>query len=173
MTTVAFKDGIMAADSRFTMESEAGGARVGRCEKLYRKWVGAGRKRHEVIIGTSGESSPALIFVDWYGSDKEPPKILSEMAASFDVMLYSKYGLFSVDGYCRPEKLLDRFWAVGSGSKAALGAMHAGASAREAVAIACRIDPFSAPPVTWMTLDQGTKHAPLGGGAASRPKSAR
>lgn len=148
MTTITFRDGIMAADSRCTYDTEAGGTRLMRCEKVYRKWVGTGRKKHEVLLGTAGETSPALLYVDWYGSTSPPPQQLIDGNADFDILLYSKHGLFLVDAYCRPEKVLERFWAVGSGAKAALGAMHMGADAKRACAIACKIDPFSAPPIT-------------------------
>ena len=156
MTTNVYRDGIMAADSRETIETEAGGSRLRSCEKLVRKWVGTKRNRHEVIMGFFGESSPALLFMDWYGTGKPPPQFLADMNADFGVLILSKHGLFEADAYCRPEKVIEKFWACGSGTKAALGAMHAGASARQACAIACRIDPYSAPPITFMSL-RGTK----------------
>jgi ATP-dependent protease HslVU (ClpYQ) peptidase subunit len=153
VTTICYRDGIIAADSRSTYEGEYSGTRVARCEKLYRKYIGKKGRRHEVIIGVSGESSPALVFLDWYdGTTKPIPDPLKDMDADFCALIYSKYGLFEVDAYCRPERVLEEFWAVGSGSKAALGAMHAGCTARQAVAIACKIDPYSAPPITFMSL---------------------
>jgi hypothetical protein len=152
LTTIVFRDGILAADSRATIQTEAGGSRVFRCEKLYRKTIGTGRKRHEVILGLAGESTPALLFVDWYGSDKPPPQVFADMVSDFSVLIYSKHGLFEADAYCRPERVIEKFWAIGSGAKAALGAMHAGADARKACSIACRIDPYSAPPIVTMAL---------------------
>ena len=43
-------------------------------------------------------------------------------------------------------------YACGTGSKAALGAMMAGASARQAVEIACKLDPNSGPPIKTLKI---------------------
>lgn len=144
----------MAADSRATIETEAGGARLFRCEKLYRKKIKVGKRIEEHILGFAGESSPALLYLDWYGTGKPPPEVFADMVSDFSVLILSKHGLFDVDAYCRPEKVLEKFWAIGSGAKAALGAMHAGATARQACAIACKIDPYSGLPITHMTLSK-------------------
>lgn len=148
MTTVAWREGVFAADSRATYESEAGGARVRNCQKVYRKVIGVGRRKREVLIAVSGDVSPALIFVEWYGSGKPYPQILADIDSDFTCLVYSKRGLFEYDAYCQAEEVKEKFWAIGSGAKAALGAMHAGADAWRAVNIACKIDPYTAPPVT-------------------------
>lgn len=147
MTTIAYRDGVMAADSRFTEDSEAGGTRLGRCEKLYR--------REHAIVGLAGESAPGLVFLDWYDKGAaiaDRPELLVHGEADFSALVLRADGLYSYDKWCRGEKVLNKFWAIGSGAKAALGAMEHGASAAEAVKIACRIDPYSAPPVVQMTL---------------------
>ena len=142
----------MAADSRATIETEAGGARMFRCEKLYRKMVKVGKRTEEHILGVAGETSPALLYLDWYGTGKPVPEVFADMVSDFSVLILNKHGLFDVDAYCRPERVLEKFWAIGSGAKAALGAMHAGALARKACLIACKIDPYSAPPIVSMSL---------------------
>jgi hypothetical protein len=152
MTTIVYRDGIMAADSRFTIETEAGGSRMGKCEKLYRKFIKVGKHTEEHILGFAGESMPALLYLDWYGSGKEPPQIFADMVSDFSVLIFNKHGVFEADAYCRPERVLEKFWSIGSGAKAALGAMHMGATANQAVAIACKIDPYSGTPITWMRL---------------------
>jgi hypothetical protein len=144
VTTIAVRDGIMAADTRVTVDTEAGGSRLFKCEKLYRK---AGH-----IVGLSGESAPGLVFLDWYGSGKEPPELLVHGEGDFTALVMTPKGLYEFDKWCRGEEVLGRFHAIGSGAKAALGAMHMGASARKAVAVACKIDPYSAPPIKSMKL---------------------
>lgn len=47
----------------------------------------------------------------------------------------------------RPYKVHASFYAIGSGRRLAIGAMAAGASAKEAVEIACRFDTHSRGPV--------------------------
>jgi hypothetical protein len=143
----------MAADSCVSLETEAGGARKFKCEKLFRKTIGKGRSKKQVILALSGESSPGLLFLDWYGSGvKDPPSQLIDGDADFSALILTDDGLFEADAYCRPERIIEPFYAIGSGAKAALGAMHAGASARRAVEIACRIDPYSTPPIVTMRL---------------------
>ena len=154
MTVIAYRDGIMAADSRVSVSTEGGGDRIFKCEKLYRKTIKEKRRRKfDVIIGLAGESAPGLVFLDWYGSGKEPPSSLIDGDADFTGLLLRPDGLFEVDKYCRPEKIIQpKFYAVGSGAKAALGAMHMGANAATAVAVACKICPHCAPPVVTMRL---------------------
>ena len=56
MTTIAYKNGIVAADSRVTVECEAGGHRVFSSKKLFRKVVEFQGEVQEVILATAGES---------------------------------------------------------------------------------------------------------------------
>lgn len=150
MTTIAYKAGIIAADSRETYTTDAGGSTVNRCEKLFRKKVG----KRDVIIGTAGGSYASMIFVDWYGSGKPPPEVLLDLdlEEDFDVLILDHGKVFTCNHLCRPVEVIDPFCAVGSGRKAALAAMHCGRSAREAVRIACLIDPYSALPLTTMSV---------------------
>lgn len=146
MTTIVVVGNTMAADSRVTIETEAGGARTFKCQKIFRKKDG----RKDVLIGTAGESAPGLIFVDWFGSGKPRPGELIEGEADFTcLVLYRNGALFEYDRWCRGEKIMEPFYSVGSGAKAALGALHAMSvkDARRACAIACKIDPYSAPPI--------------------------
>jgi hypothetical protein len=154
MTTIAYRSGVIAADSRTTTHTEEGGSRVFRCEKLYRKFPG---HPDEVILGTAGETFSSLVFVDWYGTGKKRPSELIDGDADFTVLAFTRKGLFEYDKWCRGERILNSFYAVGSGAKAAMGAMHMGASAQKAVEIACRIDPFSAPPIVAWRLGKITK----------------
>jgi len=143
----------MAADSRATVEGDDGGTSVTKCSKLFRKKVG----KKEVIIGTAGETGPGLIFLDWYGSGKDAPLKLIDGDADFTCLVLTNEGLFEYDKWCRGEEVLDKFYAIGSGRKAAMGAMHAGAEAKHAVQIACLVDPFTAPPVVSMSLEHKTQ----------------
>lgn len=154
MTTIAYRDGVIAADTCVSISTEAGGARKFRTEKLFRKRVKVKGRFEEHILGTAGEASPSLVFVDWYGSGKPAPEIFADLGPDFTILIATPRGLFEADAYCRPERVFESFYAIGSGAKAALGAMHAGANARQAVAIACKIDPYSAPPITFMSLQR-------------------
>lgn len=150
MTTIAFREGIIAADSQYTYESEAGGNRKHPCPKLFRKTIKSGES---VIIATQGDGSAGLVFVDWYGSGKKPPVVISHNLPDFTCLVLRKGGLFEYDAYCRPYEITLPFYAIGSGANAALGAMHMGASAVQAVEIACQIDSYSMGPVVEMRLE--------------------
>lgn len=150
MTTICYRDGVMAADSRVTIDSEGGGARVFRCEKLYRVKTYNGKR---CLVGLAGGSFDGLAFLDWLVSKtSEPPQRLIDGDAAFTALVLNQHGLFEYDKWCRPERIIEPFYAVGSGAKAALGALHMGASARRAVAVACKIDPYTALPIVTMRL---------------------
>jgi hypothetical protein len=142
MTTIAFRDGILAADSRLTVDYGSG-ARKHTCRKLYRKRITEGKKSYDVVIATAGESSPGMVFYDWYGSGKPIPDMFLHIGGDFTCLVLTPKGLYEFDVYCRGELIEEEFYAVGSGSMAALAAMHCGKSALEAVRIAARIDPFT------------------------------
>jgi hypothetical protein len=142
MTTIAYRDGILAADSRLTVD-HGSGARKHTCKKLFRKRVTEGKKSFDVIIATAGESSPGMVFVDWYGSGKPVPELFLHLGGDFLCLVLRPDGLYEYDVYCRGEQIEEEFYAVGSGSMAALAAMHCGKSAVEAVRIAARIDSYT------------------------------
>jgi ATP-dependent protease HslVU (ClpYQ) peptidase subunit len=151
MTTIAYRNGTLAADSQVTYEGDASGHRKHRCEaKMFRKMLVTGE---EVIIATQGECEPAMLFVKWFdGSDKDAPEALTHNIPDFTCLVLRASGLWEYGPYCVGEKVAEEFYAVGSGCKAALGAMHMGASARRAVQIACEVDPYTMGPVHTMRL---------------------
>jgi hypothetical protein len=155
MTTIAYRDGILAADSRLTVD-HGGGSRKHTCRKLFRKRVGEGKKAHDVVIATAGESSPGMVFVDWYGSGKPVPDLFLHLGGDFLCLVLTPSGLFEYDVYCRGDLIEEEFYAVGSGSVAALAAMHCGKSAIEAVRVAARIDAFTGGRIVHETLNKET-----------------
>ena len=165
MTTIVFKGGEMASDSRVSVDSDAGVIRTYSAAKLFRKTIQPTKRKllaggavkqipdgdaYDVVIGLAGESTPGLVFLDWYGSGDPEPESIS--GADFTALILTPQGLFEADAYCRPEQVLDEFYAIGSGAAAAMGAMHHGATAQEAVEISCKIDIYSALPVQVMKL---------------------
>lgn len=152
MTTIAYRDGKIAADSLLTYITESGGARKFRCAKLFKKKVGT--EQREVIIATAGESAPALVFVDWYGSGADIPETLLYHECDFTCLIIESDGkLYEADKFCRPDEVLEPFYAIGSGSKEALAAMHCGKSAAEAVEIAAKVDLYTGGEIRVMSLD--------------------
>ena len=134
MTTIAFRDGIMAADSQ-----ETNGDTKARCKKLFRKKDEDGQY---VIIGTGGGSFTGMIYVDHFGTGKKRPDEISYMYEDEDFhnLIWDGKKLLEVNWMWRPIQVQAPFYAIGSGAAAALGAMHMGATAKEAVQIAKKID---------------------------------
>lgn len=153
MTTIAYRDGVIVADTWETHESFAAGTRRHTCCKLFRKTV----NDKPVILGTAGGSYGGMLFVDWYGSGKEPNEFFYHMDLDedFDVLILDQTGLYVSNRFCRPIKIEEKFYAVGSGSKAALAAMIMGASALKAVQIAVKLDPYTGGKLVSMSLDEG------------------
>lgn len=146
----------MAADSGATIDSESGGSRKTHCRKLYRKWVGLQDGTIEdCLIGLAGDSTAGLILLDALFS-AAPDEIAEarNLLQSSDAhgLLLTRNGLFEIDGWFRPDPVVDLFWAIGSGAKAALGAMYAGMNAVRAVEIAKLIDPYTFGPIVSASL---------------------
>lgn len=147
MTTIAYRNGIVAADSAETGED---GVQVG-CEKLFRKKVG----RRNVVIATAGGTYSGMVFVDWYGSGKEVPVSLSELdlAEDFEVFVFDHGKVFTANHLCRLVEVIDPYAAIGSGRCHALTAMDCGKNAREAVRLASLRDCYTRPPFNYMQVD--------------------
>lgn len=147
MTTIAHRSGIIAADSR---ETWGDGDSTSNCEKLFRKRVG----RRDVIIATAGGSYSGMVFLDWFGSGKPEPSVLStlDLEEDFTALVLDRGKVYTANHLCRLVEDINPFVAIGSGRKAALAAMYCGRGAREAVAVACKIDPYSAPPIVTMRV---------------------
>lgn len=158
MTIIAYRDGIIAADSCVTWETEAGGSRNFGCDKLFRKTITEGTRQIPVIVGCTGESFASMVFMDWYGTNKDKPQELFDLGADFCCLILRPDGLYEVDAYCRPVQVKlprsskRRFHAQGSGSSIALGAMCWGATAAQACRTACEYTPYCKPPIISMRL---------------------
>lgn len=152
MTTIVYRAGRMVADSRETIEHPDRGVYNQQCCKLF------SYDNDRYIIGLEGESSPGMVFLEWFASFQGMPtkgqvcRKLVDSDADFTALVLCKKGLFEFDKWCLPTRILSEFHAIGSGAKAALGALHLGATARQAVEIACKVDPYSGAPIVEMKL---------------------
>jgi ATP-dependent protease HslVU (ClpYQ) peptidase subunit len=153
MTTIAFKDGILASDSRYSHESFG----ITRGPKLFRKTVG----KREFLLGIAGDAHAAMLFVDWYGtSNADLYKILTEMADdNFAVLVWDGKHLSEANRYCRPIEVDEPYYAIGSGAGHAMTAMDCGKNAVQAVRFAARRDHYTGGRIVSMSLTKG-KAAP-------------
>lgn len=128
MTTVAYANGIIATDSQITR-----GDTIEFGRKLF--------KVNGTIIALTGDVYAGRRFVQWYKTADEDAQFSD--GDDFECLLLSKKGLFTIDRRLTPIKVrLYRggFFAIGSGSGFALGALRNGADAVQAIKTACEFD---------------------------------
>ena len=150
MTTIAYRDGILAADSCYTESTESGGSRVFQCRKLYTVSGFVEGSRRTFFIGFAGGAGWRR-FLDWVraGADwKNVPEF--EKADDFDAIVVMQHGMvqqvYTIDKSMEAEPIVEDYHAIGSGAKCAFIAMDMGASAISAVERAAVRDPYTRGP---------------------------
>lgn len=139
MSTIAYRNGIMAADTR---------AYGGRGEPTPGRKVKVHRLDDGSIVGVSTATlGLSERFVAWLRAGANP----KEFDAKFDmraVMVKPSGQLYVADDtpYFSGPMETD-YYAIGSGAGYAMGAMAMGATAEEAVRVACEHDPHSGMPL--------------------------
>lgn len=144
MTTIAYCSGVLAADTGMVVN----GCKLGRMTKVARREDGA-------LAAAAGTAGYAAAFLKWFlapendkGSPPEPKG---------DDRYFDRGVIFYPDGHIEVHELGGQFntsapyYAFGSGSEAALGAMFAGADARTAVAAAIEHNPHTFGEITVLT----------------------
>jgi ATP-dependent protease HslVU (ClpYQ) peptidase subunit len=141
MTTVVYRDGIMASDTQLSR-----GNLKNRFKKTFKFKDGS-------LFGISGELISCMRIKDWFASDMkgEPPQFADDNAA--ECMLVNKHGLFLIDGELYPIEMEDGFLAIGSGAPYALSAMSCGKTALEALEIASEWDAGTSAPFNVMRYE--------------------
>jgi ATP-dependent protease HslVU (ClpYQ) peptidase subunit len=142
MTTIAYRDGIIASDSQATQ-----GIVKSRIRKMWKLSKG--------ILAVAGDYNQGMSLLTWMvaslaspdGEEPGPPD-LSETGAFF----LTKKGLYMYDQSPMPILIEEPFYAIGSGQELALGAMTMGASAKEAVKVASKWDVNTGGRIVTMSL---------------------
>lgn len=128
MTLIAYRDGIMSADTGVWF----GDACMPWAEKLARAPDGM------TLYGVAGDAAQGHTFLRWVdeGCQGEPPKPDWEKdRSSFTAMFVSKHapGLVNIYGARGIEQYEAPYFAIGAGSEGALCAMLLGATAAQAI----------------------------------------
>jgi ATP-dependent HslUV protease subunit HslV len=145
MSTIAYRAGVMAADTAVT----AGGDRYcGTIRKIER--IGG------CLIGCCGCVESNELFFRWWRegcrADRRP-----SLREGFAAIVVSPDGTVTCWGdKLVPMRIDADFHADGSGADFAIGAMAAGATAEQAVMIACHFDTCSRAPVEVLRLSEDT-----------------
>jgi hypothetical protein len=129
MTTIAFANGVLAADSLTSFGEIRGGINT----KI--------AKRGSILAAAAGTTALCQAFMDWFraGMNGDPPAMKLDDFTAWGVLFYADDGIASLNeaGW---ERCRTPLWTNGSGGEIALGAMGAGKSPEEAVRIAARFD---------------------------------
>tara|TARA_S200002703_G_scaffold66963_1_gene58119 strand:- start:24 stop:479 length:456 start_codon:yes stop_codon:yes gene_type:complete len=150
MTTIAYRDGIVAADSQETF----GDGRIGFCKKLY--------KVKDTVIATAGDSYTGLMFVDWFerGARMEDAPDLSMVTADEDfecLVLEDTETIYTINRFFQKYyiEMPDNYYAIGWGANYALVAMDVGdLTAKEAVKVAAKYDAYTGGKITTMKVSE-------------------
>jgi len=138
MTTIAYRNGILAADTLVTEQ----GRRVGRTTKIFR--------HGELLWGFAGALQHRDVVASWLsaGLPGDTPLMETRKGARSDALIIFDGRLICFDEHGADSMALPQFYAIGSGAPYALGAMAHGASAEEAVRAAMNLDLYTGGDVT-------------------------
>ena len=156
MTTIAYKDGVMAGDTAVSSDTMY----VGKREKVFLVRVpsrgtamGEGPPRDRMVLfGFCGVLTQGVQMHEWLrnGMDPEDKPALDD---DVHALLVEEDGTVSyVRDDCVELAIEAPFHAIGSGREIAIGAMAAGKTPEEAVAIAAKADLFTREPITTVTF---------------------
>jgi len=137
MTTVAWDGRVLAVDSQATSGC---GTKTTSAKMLTGTW-----QDRDAAHGGVGSRAEADEIADWLFNRGDKPTLDDDSTHG----ILATYGqAYFVEGK-RPRLIptMDQFQALGTGRETALGAMHCGSSAEEAVNIAIRVDVYSGGPV--------------------------
>lgn len=153
MTIIAYKAGIMAADTLCS----SGGLKVGQVKKL------AKNKRGD-LMGCSGASGWCQAMIRWFVEGEEDPMPFVPQEATGEdtgkaMIVRVSAPQQAITLYSNPRNFPDEITvstrqgiACGSGRAEAMGAMHAGANAIQAVEAAMDLDDNCGGSVDWNRL---------------------
>lgn len=152
MTTIAYKNGVMAAD---TLVSD-GNARAAFVDKIGKVPLDTATHFRGAVYGTTGSVRDFVLVKRWadeHGLAEEFAPAIAENTAI--LMVSTDRQAWHIDGKAPwvPIRMIDGCSVLGSGGPEAMGAMLAGATALEAVTIAARLDAHTQGPFQSIGLD--------------------
>lgn len=133
MTTVAYKDGLMAADRQLGRDKKV-------VTKIFRLSPDAPDGYQNALVGLAATDYPvALQTIDWLNGLTERPDLMG--IEQLEMLIVTEGGGIQLSWKeLLPVDIENPYYAIGSGGEYALGALAMGASADEAVATAHKFD---------------------------------
>jgi hypothetical protein len=144
MTTIAYRDGLIAGESLSSSGSAA-----------YYATIKIARNRKGDLAASMGELSYSAMFLAWFmrGEKGSPPSArdASDPKETNSGIIIrastSQRTMFEFDHVFTTE--IDGYFSMGSGRDFAAGAMAQGGNAIDAVRAACKHDVYSGGPIRW------------------------
>ena len=157
MTTIAYRDGIMASEGKMTL-----GDMIIKLDTEKVFWV------NNHLVGVCGRARAINTFVSWLQKQTDYHIVNSEVGDLVDLIppvLEDDEGYTALvvtpsrqvlmyEGNTPIDMGIDVPMSVGSGSCFALASMKTGASAEEAVKVACELDVYSGGEITVVQLEE-------------------
>lgn len=148
MTTIAYKNGILAGDKQTT----------------HGKVSVRTRKVHKIgdwLVGGAGDTAHLHEMHEWIREGMDPktlPAFQRDTGSCVEILMVDKAGkLFMLENSHVLYEVEQQFFAIGSGRDFALAAMHLGKSAPEAIEVAAQFDVNTGMGVDTVTLNQPLK----------------
>ena len=134
MTTIAYRDGMIAADTGMAV----GETLIGHTTKIARNIAGD-------LAGAAGRSGYAMRFREWFkGGEHSPPPEAKETEHTLDRgIIFRRDGTIEVHEPDGVFTIRADYYAFGTGREVALGAMAQGATAEEAVRATMKYDAYT------------------------------
>lgn len=139
MTIIVYSDGVLAADSGFVQCD----LMWGEAEKIWRRDDGT-------LIGAHGDAGFCETFRAWVlgGEEGEPPQPERSEDSYSEGLVVRPSGQIEIHTPSGVLPFTGPYYAMGSGFQIALGALAMGATAEQAVLIACEKHIYCGGPVT-------------------------
>ncbi len=143
MTVIAANLKEMAGDSKMTV-----GAITAHVDKVFHI--------RDSFIGVAGDADNTTKFLAWFRKECPPDEVSMNFDddKSFIGLELNSRGLFLYSNCCEPDKLHDKYFAIGTGAEVAIAAMDMGKSPTEAVRLACKRVEGCGLPVKTLTMKQ-------------------
>lgn len=147
MTTIAFRDNILAADTQLTI----GDIRT-KCTKI--------RKLNKnTIIACAGNTNAEYKAHQYFNQpdwrNKEPPEIKKD----FECIVIYKGIAYACNKSLYPSPIEHPFFAIGSGWQLSMAGMHTGMSAIESIKFAAELNIYTNNEVEWINVREETEKA--------------
>lgn len=146
MTTIAYRDGILAADTQVTLGNHI---------------KGVGRKITELqpglVIAVAGDSRDEAKFKRWILAGADPDNPPEFAKKEFEAFVIKNKEVFICERHPILMPLEQTFYAIGSGWELAIAAMQFGRSAKEAVEFASTLDIHTSLPVDTYDIKKAGK----------------